>query len=471
MIKHKILLVDDDAYQLRSIKLFLENREFLVDTASSGMDAVTLIEKAPEAYKIIVLDFQMDGMNGLETALKLFKINPDLYILMFSKEQDYMKVIAPVLRSGAAEFVTKTEGITICLDRLRLLCRKYDTEMLTTSQTLWTPTEDAEVIRSVGLVGASAPLAEAIRTAKKVAPKAFAVLILGETGSGKERISRIVHGDRKGKFIDISGAAIDLGTSQSLLSGHKKGSFTDAICDRVGKFVQAMDGTFFIDELDKMAMKIQEYLLRILQEMEVDVVGGQKVPINCRFVAAANRRLLQMVEEGKFLDELFFRLAKCKIFVPPLAERPDDIKPLVNMYLDAWSMQSNGEKKSFLESTLPLLERYNWPGNVRQVENVVYEACEKIQKKRIGPDDLKKLFPALFVAPQGIVGSTASLRAKVEETEKNCIIEALKGSTSIRDAAIRLESSQHKIRNVLRRHNLNAESFVGLNRVINKGVA
>jgi two-component system nitrogen regulation response regulator GlnG len=281
------------------------------------------------------------------------------------------------------------------------------------------------------LIGRSPAMVEVFKEIGRVAKTEMTVLLMGESGTGKELVARAIHsnsGRARGPFITVNMAAIPKDLIESELYGHEKGSFTGAVEKRPGKFELATGGTLFLDEIGEMPIELQAKLLRVLQEREVDRVGGNRpLPVDVRIVAATNADLSRSVEEGRFRRDLYYRLAVVPIRLPPLRERDGDVVLLARHYVARYGQQLKGRAVTLAREAEPLLASHPWPGNVRELQNVIQRALLKLNGHRVGPSDLSGLLPAAAAAERGLGAVVESVLdgAEPEQGRYRAALEAL----------------------------------------------
>ena len=369
------LIVDDDPVQRKLIKKLIQHKlDFECLEAEHGRIALDMIEAdRTRNIKIIILDIYMPVMDGMETLEILNKKHPDLPVIMMTGTNDVIAAVTS-MKLGAIDFLTKP----------------YDPErmLVTIKNALKISTLSREVSRLKdekeghykfeNLIGHDSGLLQVALLGRKAAPSDLPVLITGETGTGKEVFAKAIHGESKraGKpFIAVNCGAIPAQLVESTLFGHEKGAFTGATDKVIGKFREADGGTIFLDEVGELPRDAQVKLLRVLQQKEVEPVGaGKPVPVNVRVLSATNLDLEKEVEEGRFREDLFFRLNVMKIELPPLRQRKEDILALATHFVDRFSSQYRTIPKAISKGTQHFLQSYDWPGNVRQLENVMNRA-------------------------------------------------------------------------------------------------
>lgn len=458
-MRHRLLLVDDDKLHLESAQEFLQNRGFLVDTAMTGDEAIGLVQRAPQSYSLVILDYRLKGRDGASTAEALSAINPDLYTLIFSGDTSRDAVLQAT-RRGARGFVDKAEGSAVFLEEVTKWCRKFEQTHLTLAA-LPPTSERTAKISALGMVGRSEALFRIAETVEALRSRKGSVLILGESGTGKELVARALAAEGQFRAVNCGAFAANPQLMSSTLFGHRKGAFTGAHADTKGVFEDSRGGTVFLDEIYALPVASQVELLRVVQEKAIVPVGGtREIPVDFRLIAAAKPQLLEAVEKETFQLDLFYRISRTVITLPPLRDRREDIAPLVHYFCERWS-QENGETKSFLVRTLPYLENYDWPGNVRELENVVYSLLDLTPEPKIAPHHLDPKFFGPAASDRVEVSLGFALREKLNTVEKEHLVSVLRESQSLRDASRKMRVSLTTVLRLLKKHDLDGEALVG----------
>jgi DNA-binding NtrC family response regulator len=411
----KILIVDDDTAHRVMLKVNLEEAGYEIFEADDG--DLVLPTLAEHDVDLILMDLKMQRMDGME-AIKLLRQNgraePVVVITAFSSVESAVEA----MKHGAMDYVTKPVDI----ESLKLtLARALDFEALRD--------ENQELRKRLGeqfdfgnIIGRSPAMAKVFETLSLVAPSSATVLITGESGTGKELIAGALHHNSKRSerpFIKVNCAALHENLLESELFGHEKGAFTGADSRRKGRFELADQGTLFLDEIGDMATHTQAKILRVLQEGELERLGGsQTIRVDVRLVAATNRDLHRMVEEGSFRQDLFFRLSVVPIELPPLRQRTEDIPALADFFLKRYAKKNQKDIKGLHPQALMLLARYGWPGNIRELENSIERAVILCPGEQITPKELPpQLLPDDFAAMEIMVSNRAGLSLKDVERE------------------------------------------------------
>ena len=364
----KILVVDDENYMREIVRHALEDTGFQVEEAADGKAALQMIRRYP--YDVIVTDLRMPGSPGekiLEEALSIF---PETIVIIMTGFGNIQTAVEAI-RCGAYDYLPKP----FQLDELVMRVEKGLQERKLKSENNLLRSELHEKYQSSSLVGNSPAMHQIYRMATLVADKTSTVLITGETGTGKELVARAIHysGPRKNQpMVCVNCAAIPSSLLEDELFGHVKGAFTGAHQHRIGRFEQANHGTLFLDEVGNMPADLQVKLLRVLQEREFQKVGGTNtIKVDVRIIAATNVDLQEKVKKGEFRDDLYYRLNVIPIQIPPLRQRPEDIPLLVSHFVKKFCIEQQQPLKQVSHAAMKQLAVFDWPGNVRQVENAV----------------------------------------------------------------------------------------------------
>jgi DNA-binding NtrC family response regulator len=447
--KYRILVVDDDDLTLETARLMLEEQGYTVDTARSGTEAIEKIRLTEVAYALVILDYQMNGLNGADTARDILALRPELYILMLSGDCS-REVLKSCWKVGAVGFIDKASEIGNLLETVKSWCCKYEKTYLCVPRYSQIPS--FELIGSLNMVGKSEALCEVARKVNRYRVKKDNVLILGETGTGKEKVAEALHGKGLNSFFPVNCAAFnsDLHLFESELFGYVKGAFTGANQDHKGIFEMARGGTLFLDEIHLLSLPAQQKLLRVLQEKKIRPVGGSReYASDFRLIGAAKPELKSMVAAGEFLPDFYERLNVLEIFIPPLRERTEDIEPLVAYFCEKYE-EETGERKQVLVRSLRYLEQYSWPRNVRELENTVRRLCIDSPTPQITPE----LLDARFFSVNNGIAPTTSVKLRLEDLMRKEVAEAIQKTSSQREAARRLGIPEASFRRTLKRFSI-----------------
>jgi DNA-binding NtrC family response regulator len=369
----RILIVDDDPAQRRILEETVKRFGFDTRAAASGEQALELLEGAERnAVSLVLLDLVMPGIGGM-AVLESLKGKPSPPIIVLTANGSVDTAINAI-KLGAVDFVIKPaspERLEVSMKSAMKIEALSEEILRIKKKTEGTLTFDDLIIRGDGMQ-------RVVALGKRAAASNIPVLIEGESGVGKELIARAIQGEseRAGRpFVTVNCGAIPENLVESTLFGHERGSFTGAVDRRIGKFQEADGGTLFLDEIGELPLDAQVKLLRALQEGEIDPVGAKKpVKVNFRLVSATNRDMIQLVKEGRFREDLYYRLNVFPIWVPPLRERSEDIAELAQHFLARFGAEEGKRVSGFTDEAMRLLTAYDWPGNVRQLENAIFRA-------------------------------------------------------------------------------------------------
>jgi DNA-binding NtrC family response regulator len=417
-----ILIVDDDANLRQNIHFILERGGMKSAMASSGEEALQRMRTT--AFDLVLLDVQMPGMGGLEALRIMRERHPDVGVIMCSVLKD-ISVAVEAMHTGALDYVTKDFSPPELIARVR----KTLAELRAGRELDRLHDVEATQVGRPMVLGSSSRMRAVIQVAEKIAPKPVTVLITGESGTGKEVLARYIHArsDRKtGPFVAVNLAAIPANLVESELFGHERGAFTGADRQKLGKFELANGGTLFLDEIGDLALDLQAKILRALQEHEIERVGGEKpILLDLRVICATNRDLAKRVQEGKFREDLFWRLKVVPIELPFLRERREDIRDLAQHFLARNAAEHGRGPQTLSEGALQLLERYSWPGNIRELENIMARMTVVCDSEVIEESDLPFDF-AVAASAEPEAESGQSLDAALLAFEKSFLRKALK---------------------------------------------
>ncbi|UCG52545.1 MAG: sigma-54-dependent Fis family transcriptional regulator [Candidatus Latescibacterota bacterium] len=385
----KNILVADDEKGIRdTLRRLLEYEKYSVITADDGVDALHKAEN--EFVDLVLLDIKMPGMDGMEVLSRLHKSQPELPVVIISGHGTIQTAVEAT-RLGAFDFIEKP----IDADRILLVIRNGLAQRQLIRENI---SLKAEVQKKTQIIGEHPDIAEIMETLQKVAPTNARILIIGENGTGKELVARAVHemSPRANEaFVEVNCAAIPEELIESELFGHEKGSFTGAVSRRVGKFELADGGTLFLDEVGDMSHAAQAKVLRVLQESQFERVGGTETKqVDVRVIAATNKDLQKESQAGTFREDLFYRLNVVPVTIPPLRKRVTDIPLLVEHFLQETAAELGQRPKKMSKRAIAELTEYNWPGNIRELENLIERLVILTQKQTIDVEDLPLLGPA-----------------------------------------------------------------------------
>ncbi|MFN3603129.1 MAG: sigma-54-dependent transcriptional regulator [Leptonema sp. (in: bacteria)] len=412
----KIFVVDDDKNIQKSLKEILEDENYEVQVFSTGKACLKSLEK--EKPSVILLDVWLQNEDGIEVLKEIKKMYPLQPVIMISGHATIENAVQAT-KLGAFDFLEKPLSIQTVLEKIEN-CLKDKTSENTKEIKL-------EYDEIIGESDQIYKVKQAIANAAKTNAR---VLIYGENGTGKELVARMIYknSERKNKpFIDINCAAIPEDLIESELFGHEKGAFTGANERRIGKFEQANGGTLFLDEVCDMSLTTQAKVLRVIEEQNITRVGGtEKIHIDVRIIAATNVDPLQATKEGKFREDLYYRLNVIPIVMPPLRERISDIPYLLDYFLKKTIETNKLKPKIFTTQAIDLLTQYSWPGNVRELKNIVERLAILTEKEEIGIQEVRDSLFNVLSDPEKEDLSGLDFKSARREFEKNYILKALK---------------------------------------------
>jgi DNA-binding NtrC family response regulator len=382
---HKILVVDDDLGMCGMLSDVLKEEGFSVHTTGESFEASKILKK--EEFDVIVTDLKMKGLKGLdllEVAHKVAPMTPVIIITAFGTIESAIKA----MKMGAYDYITKPFN----MDELILTVRKALENRLLKKEVIRLRKEVESRYDFHQLIGKSPSMQKIYDLIERISDSLSNVLITGESGTGKELVAKAIHynGVRKeGPFIAINCAAIPETLLESELFGYKKGAFTDAKSDKKGLIFEANEGTLFLDEITEMPLTLQAKLLRVIEEREVRPLGDtNSYPIDVRIISTSNRDIASLIQQGRFREDLYYRLKVIDIEMPPLRERKEDIPILVQHFIHKFSKELKKAVSSVSEDALKILLNYSWPGNIRELENIIQRAITLSQHEVILPEDL-----------------------------------------------------------------------------------
>ncbi len=418
--KRKILVVDDEQPTIDSMEILLGN-DYTLLIANSGLEALRRIKK--ESIDLVFLDINLPVMDGFEVLKAIKNYDESLEVVMLTADEK-AKTAMKAMELGAFHYITKPyDKDDIFLVLHRVFEKKNMADEITS---LRDEVKHSEF--SHGIIGQSPAIKEIFKLINKIAPTDSTVLLTGESGTGKELVAKAIHAQslrHQANFKAINCGAIPEHLLESELFGHEKGAFTGAIEKKVGKFEMANGGTLLLDEISSMPQTLQVKLLRVLQEKEIERVGGTKaIPIDVRIIAATNGSIPKLIEAGIFREDLFYRLNVIQIHLPPLRERKEDILLLATFFLSLFTQKLNRPIQSFSHKARRVLEEYPWPGNVRELKNVVERTVAISDGPLIETEDL----PLDMVIPRGDFSKSQnkfSLKETMDEYEKKVILSVL----------------------------------------------
>ncbi|MHB8155855.1 MAG: sigma-54-dependent transcriptional regulator [Desulfocucumaceae bacterium] len=430
---HKILIIDDEEHMCWALERAMKQEGYQVLTATRGVSGLELIKE--EAPSLIILDLKMPEMDGMEVLKRAKEINPKLPVIMLTAHGTIETAIE-AMKMGATDYLTKPFD----LDELKLVVKQNLVMSQLFSEVKFLRSELTKKYRQ--MIGEGPAIIEVKNLIEKVAKSNATVLITGESGTGKEVAALAIHQNsprRDYPFVPVNCAALPENLLESELFGHEKGSFTGAMARKLGRFELADKGTIFLDEITEMPLSMQVTLLRVLQEKSFERVGGtETLNVDVRIIAATNRDLSKAIEEGQFRDDLYYRLNVINIPLPALRERKEDLPLLANYFLE--KLRPTYLVDSIAESAMKLLIKYNWPGNIRELQNVLERAAIITHGNEITPNDLPKEFLAAppFKSGVDMVVNIPENGFSLEGLEKELIVKAMEKSKGNQTRAAQL---------------------------------
>ncbi|HLG55794.1 MAG TPA: sigma-54 dependent transcriptional regulator [Vicinamibacterales bacterium] len=434
-----ILIVDDEEIMREILEALLTRAGYHVRLASGGEEGIELARSFP--FDAVIVDVMMPGMDGLTVLQELKKLDDDLPVLMVTAFASVETAIA-AMKLGAFDYITKPfkndEVLVVVGNAVER--RQLVAENASLRQSL-----QAQYQKFAGIIGRSPRMKQVFDLIIQAAPSRSTILITGESGTGKELVARAIHSnsprcDRA--FVTVNSGNLPPDLLESTLFGHVKGAFTGAIYPKKGLCDLADRGSIFFDEIGNIPADTQAKLLRVMQEREFMRLGGMEtIKVDVRIIAATNCDLLQMVDEGRFREDLYYRLHVINIFLPPLRDRKDDIPYLAQHFLEKYSTENNKREMELSADALDLMMEYDWPGNVRELENVMERAVVLSSGSRIGPDlipDHVRSAPAFHIPKFVVPPEGISFKDVITNVEKRLIESTLEAAGGVQKRAAEL---------------------------------
>jgi two-component system response regulator HydG len=438
-----ILIIDDNEAMRDGMAITAAKLGHEVTAAAGGAEGVAAFQR--RRYEFVITDLKMEGVDGIEVVRRIRALDPDAVIMVVSAFGTIETAVA-AMKEGAFDFITKPfapevlrakidRGIEVAQNRREVSRLREQNRALMADAT---PHVDIEA-----MVGQSDPMKHVFQAVRKVALTDTTVLIQGESGTGKELIARALHElspRKESAFITVNCAALAETLLESELFGHEKGAFTGAIRRKLGRFELADGGTIFLDEIGEISPAVQTKLLRVLQEREIQRVGGDDtVKVDVRVISATNRDLAQMVKEGRFREDLYYRIHIVPIVLPPLRARPEDVPLLAEHFVRKHAPRVNRRVRALSAEARKTLLRYHWPGNVRELENAIEQALVFAEGEEIQPADL----PQYLGAPRpdsslALPTGELSLTEILEDLERQLIARAYEKARGVKTETARL---------------------------------
>jgi len=431
---NSVLVVDDDPAHRTMLRTLLTGWGYAIDEADDGSAAIERVHE--QAFDLIMMDIRMVKVSGLEALAEIKALNPAIPIIIMTAYSSVESAVE-ALKSGAYDYLTKP----LDFDELRLVMeRAMEHSHLREENRLLRETLGAH-FDTQHIIGRSVPMMRLMETVAQVAPSEATALITGESGTGKEMIAGAIHFNsprKDGPFVKINCAAITETLLESELFGHEKGAFTGAHRQKEGRFRQAHGGSLFLDEISEMSLAMQVKLLRVLQEREITRVGGEEViKVDVRIIAATNTDLAREIEEGRFREDLYYRLNVVALEMPPLRERREDIPLLAQHFLEALSKENRKNIKGFTPQAMDRLVKYDWPGNVRELMNAV-ERGVVLSRSPYLDEEVLSLISSDELSSQDISsGDGLNADMPLDEVEKATILKTLESAGGNKSEAAR----------------------------------
>ena len=435
MKDYSILIVDDEDAQRSILKGYLEKKGYKIYSASSGTAGIKTVQN--NLIDIVLSDFKMPDKTGLEVLEDVKKINPEtsfVILTAYGTIEDAVKA----MRLGAFDYISKP----VDLDELDLMIERIIEHNNLKSEIQILKNQLKEKFKIDSFISHSAKMEEVLSVAARAADSKATILITGESGTGKEVLAKSIHyvSPRKEKpFIAVNIPALPETLLESELFGHEKGAFTGADKAKKGRFELADGGTIFLDEIGDIPINLQVKLLRVLQEHQIERVGSsENINIDVRIMAATHQNLEEKIKDGSFREDLYYRLNIVSLHIPPLRERREDILPLIDYFIEKYAKENNRNKLTLSKEAVDSLIKYNFPGNVRELENIIERAVVLCRSEAITLNDLPNVVKGFKGEKEIPQIETGSLIDQVEELEKKLIFDALSSANGNQSQAGRI---------------------------------
>jgi DNA-binding NtrC family response regulator len=430
-----IHIIDDEPIIHEVLGDLLTTEGYKVESSLSGEDALT--KHSPQSFDLILLDLLMPGMNGMEVLKKLKKIDPNAVIIIITAYASVESAIS-AMKIGAFDYIQKP----FKHDELLLTIERAKEHKKLQDENIRLKDELKRKFSFENIIGKSKLMHNVFEVIKASAPTKSTILIEGDSGTGKELVARAVHQNSNrahAPFIVVNSGSLPPDLLESHLFGHLKGAFTGAVSDKKGLFEAADKGTIFFDEISSISLETQSKLLRVMQDREFMRLGGTStLRVDVRVIAATNTNLEDLIAEKKFRQDLFFRLNVIKIELPPLRDRKEDIPLLVKHFLEMYSKENNKEILDISEDVMEVFENYDWPGNIRELENLIERAVVLTKTKLITRDSLPPFLYAPPIKEENIFNpavNRGSLKEQTQLFQKRWIMEALRKTNGVQKKA------------------------------------
>jgi len=452
-----ILVVDDEPGMREFLEIMLQKDGYNVETAADGSEAIDKIEE--KLFDLAIVDIQMPVLNGIEVLKKFNEKSPDTTVIMITAYASHETAIE-AMKLGAYDYITKPFKI----DEIKLVIKKaLEKKKLERENTRLR--KELETQYGFGnIIGRSPSIVKVFELIKRVAELNVNILITGESGTGKELVARAIHysGTRHERpFVPVNCGAIPETLMESELFGYKKGAFTGAARDKRGLFEEANGGTIFLDEIGDLPLHLQVKLLRVLEEKKIRALGGTEATnVDVRVIAATNKKIEDEVTNGRFREDLFYRLNVIKIALPPLRERKIDVSPLAIHFINKYSLEMGKDIRGISPKALEILENYHYPGNVRELENIIARCVALESSNVIRQEALPQLITGRdYLDLDTSFASNSSLDTLLGDVEKKMIEKALRTTNGNKTEAARLLGiTLRSLRYRLAKHELDDEN-------------
>lgn len=436
--KEKIHIIDDESIIHEVLGDLLISEGYEVESSASGEEA--LKKHFPQTFDLVLLDLLMPGMDGIEVLRKLKKLDPRSVIIIITAYASIKSAIT-AMKIGAFDYIQKP----FKHDELLLAVERAIEHKKLQEENLRLKDELKRKFSFENIIGKSKVMMDVFETIKASAPTRSTILLQGESGTGKELVARAIHlnGDRASyPFIIVNSGSLPPDLLESHLFGHVKGAFTGAVSDKKGLFEAADNGTIFFDEISTLNMETQAKILRVMQDREFMMLGGTKtIKVEVRVIAATNTELEELIRQQKFREDLFYRLNVIKIELPPLRERKEDIPLLLKHFLDTYSKENNKEIIGVSEDVMEILENYDWPGNIRELENLIERAIVLTKSKLLARDTLPPFLLTSKEQEEETYHSSIdslNLKDQIQKYQRKAILIALKKTKGVQNKAASL---------------------------------
>ena len=455
MADARVLVVDDEKSMRDLLAITLEKQHFEVTVADGGQAAIATLRREP--FDVVITDLRMPTADGLQVLRAAKETSPESVVIVITAVGS-TETAVEAMKLGAYDYITKP----FKLDEINLIIRRALERKRLRDENFYLRKQLETQHRFDNIVGKSGRMAEVFDTIRKIADSPSTAMVTGESGTGKELVARAIHfnGGRAGKpFVSVNCGAIPEALMESELFGHVKGAFTGAVANKIGLFSAADGGTLFLDEITEIPSLLQVKLLRAIQEREIRRVGDTRdLKVDVRLIAASNRDLEQAVAEGVLREDLFYRLNVIPIHLPPLRERREDIPFLVDHFLQKFNKQLGKGVRGITPETLAVLERHRWPGNIRELENVLERAIVLGAGEILGvealPESVRRERPAKGIDVD-LPEEGMDLEAALDALERRYLQRALERSRGVQTkAAELLRMTFRQFRYKLQKHNM-----------------